>query len=311
MNNQQTGSSNSNQEKIEINNNQTIENLKEATTSMYQSGEISKNHAIEEITEEIKDDPKYEIKKNGDLSMTVERNKRLHTRPDMEDEIFPSQKKFKSSVKKNVEERLFSDNVEVSTITFDKNSPPSKIGEEKQRLSMSKSKSKVIPSLSPIKSYSIKVGERSTPLTKDSIKKKEVNLKLDDHISVRKSIDEKTIDEVKLEKNIEKTEEQETKEEKLRELATSEVKKESTIIQKEEEVLKENKKDLTSSRAKKNRDKEIDDETIKHEYNESTDSDFEDYFKKSENIRSKSKKIRRTNRSKTPMKSKSKERKKN
>ena len=233
-----------------------------------------------------------------------DKSKRLHPRPDSNEELFPSsQKKFKTSILKLPDPN----NIAVSTITFDKESPPSKVGElvEEQKRKSVSFKDKELYGLSPLKA------SNNSNLNYDSNNSKnkeninlEVKLEASEVFSSKSKVlsdNNNLLPEIK--KEVEKSNDlKNISAESSKPEKSYEIKIECNIREDVESKGKENIKDENNVESA---NKVEDDKKLKIiEEDEEEEEEWKSYFKKSEQKPKTSTKSRGRSKSKTPIKSK-------
>jgi hypothetical protein len=250
------------------------------------------------------------------------RNRLLHPRPENEEEIEIPQKRFKSSRKKVPEEKSFSDNIEVTTLLYDKNSPPAKVGEEVQK----KSDSKGLPSTSPMRvSVLKKDGSKSKVLAsvsnfEESKQELQKSNQKENIESKRQSTNKKSSHKLQeesrashMDNKVEENKEENKKqpEESLTEPKKSKrdkglKEKENLNTENQQEKESENKREERSTERRKSQDKKKEKEKEKVEENPEEDEDFKEYFKKSASKKPPQTSRKKRVKSKTPDRKKSK-----
>jgi len=285
-----------------------------------EENKISQSISTEPIKEVTEINPISHPDSNVLQSDEQIRNRLLHPRPENDEEIEIPQKRFKSSRKKAPEEKSYSDNIEVTTLVYDKYSPPAKVGEEVQK----KSDSKGLPSTSPIRASVLKKeGSKSKALasvsnfeeSKQELQKsnQKENIESKRHSTTKKSshkLQEEShashIDN-KVEENKEENKKQ--PEEKLTESKKNKrdkglKEKENLNSENQQEKESENKKEERSSEKRKSQGKKKDKEKV--EENPEEDEDFKEYFKKSAAKKPPQTSRKKRAKSKTPDRKKSK-----
>ena len=222
------------------------------------------------------------------------RIKKLHSRPDLDDEIFPSKKKFKSSVKMDLEERNISNYSEVSNSTLEKPCSPNKDKVEKHLMISICNDHNYICSLKESNTIENRsVNEVHQENTDQTIAKKTLNQSL----NVEENNDRKD------EKNEPLDEKQSPKFIAQNKLESTNKLNENDENHNKENLIKNNEKSLKSDTNSKKSTGEKKDEVLK----DSEDIEFDEYFKKSEILRSATKNSRKHRaKSKSPILTKSK-----